>query len=295
MRIYIVDCDRTARSELKIMIEEGGMGDVCGAVSRWEEAYPEVQELRPDLVLADLTLSALKTIAYIQRVREMVPGTAVIILSHGGDMDAVRMAYDKGAELLIHKPFHETEVRNVLHNIEMARAMEWIISRAKDGGPYMGSACRDQIPKGGEQAAPQKVKEDSDLNQPIRRLKGILQEIGIFSEAGSKDIIRIIRYLIEQELDLRDITIRELCSRTGQNSKSVEQRIRRAASAGMANLASRGMDDYADPMFNEYGTRLYSLEQIKQEMSYIRGKSDRHGNVRVRKFLSGLLTCCSDI
>jgi len=55
------------------------------------------------------------------------------------------------------------------------------------------------------------------------------------------------------------------------------------------------MDDYADPVFNEYGARLYSLEQIKREMSYIRGKSDGHGNVRVRKFLSGLLVCCKDI
>lgn len=81
----------------------------------------------------------------------------------------------------------------------------------------------------------------------------------------------------------------------GQNTKSVERRIRRAASVGMANLAYRGMDDYADPVFSEYGARLYSLEQIKREMSYIRGKSDGHGNVRVRKFLSGLMVCCKDI
>lgn len=63
----------------------------------------------------------------------------------------------------------------------------------------------------------------------------------------------------------------------------------------LINLAYRGMDDYADPVFNEYGARLYSLEQIKREMSYIIGKSDGHGNVRVRKFLSGLLVCCKDI
>ena len=141
----------------------------------------------------------------------------------------------------------------------------------------------------------EKGELETDYNQSIRRLKSILQEIGILSEAGSKDIIRIVRYLIEEDLDIRDITVRELCSRMGQNSKSVEQRIRRAASVGMANLAYRGMDDYADPVFNEYGARLYSLEQIKREMSYIRGKSDGHGNVRVRKFLSGLLVCCKDI
>ena len=32
---------------------------------------------------------------------------------------------------------------------------------------------------------------ETDYNQSIRRLKSILQEIGILSEAGSKDIIRM--------------------------------------------------------------------------------------------------------
>lgn len=291
MRIYIVDCDRNSRTELKSMIEDGGMGTVAGIASRWEEACLEIQEMCPDMILADLTLSAPKTIVYIQKIKEILPQTSVVILSHVNDMDIIRMAYDKGAELLIHKPFLEAEVRNVLHNIEMSRAMEWLMDRARTGIPLPGFPGSMKALSNREQ----QEEQEPDLSQPIRRLKSILQEIGIFSEAGSKDIIRIIRYLIEEDLDLRDITVRELCSRMGQNPKSVEQRIRRAASAGMANLASRGMDDYADPVFNEYGARLYSLEQIKREMSYIRGKSDGHGNVRVRKFLSGLLACCRDI
>ena len=44
---------------------------------------------------------------------------------------------------------------------------------------------------------------ETDYNQSIRRLKSILQEIGILSEAGSKDIIRIVRYLIEEDLDTK--------------------------------------------------------------------------------------------
>ena len=72
----------------------------------------------PDMILADLTLSAPKTIAYIQKIREVLPQTSVVILSHVNDMDIIRMAYEKGAELLIHKPFNEIEVRNVLHNME---------------------------------------------------------------------------------------------------------------------------------------------------------------------------------
>ncbi len=156
---------------------------------------------------------------------------------------------------MIHKPYNEIEVRNVLHNIEMASAMQWLIVKARNDFSGGAFSCKASV----QGRKMQSEEQETDYNQSIRRLKGILQEIGILSEAGSKDIIRIVRYLIEEDLDIRDITVRELCSRMGQNTKSVEQRIRRAASVGMANLAYRGMDDYADPVFSEYGARLYSL------------------------------------
>ncbi|WP_243134505.1 DNA-binding domain-containing protein [Enterocloster asparagiformis] len=116
----------------------------------------------------------------------------------------------------------------------------------------------------------------------------------MLNDCGSRDILGIVRYLIEKNIELRDVTIRELCARMGENPKSVEQRIRRTAAAGMANLAVRGLEDYADPVFNEYAARLYSSEQIRREMNYIRGRSEQHGNVRVRRFLGGLLECCRE-
>ena len=153
---------------------------------------------------------------------------------------------------MIHKPFNEIEVRNVLHNMEMSRAMQWMIVKARND--FSAGAFSWESNVRVRKMQPEEL--ETDYNQSIRRLKSILQEIGILSEAGSKDIIRIVRYLIEEDLDIRDITVRELCSRMGQNCRSVEQRIRRAAAAGMANLASRGMDDYADPIFNEFGARF---------------------------------------
>lgn len=45
---------------------------------------------------------------------------------------------------MIHKPFNEIEVRNVLHNMEMSRAMQWLIVKARNDfcrGIFMGSKC----------------------------------------------------------------------------------------------------------------------------------------------------------
>lgn len=96
---------------------------------------------------------------------------------------------------MIHKPFNEIEVRNVLHNMEMSRAMQWLIVKARN------DFCRAFSWEANVQVRKMQPEEpETDYNQSIRRLKSILQEIGILSEAGSKDIIRIVRYLIEEDL-----------------------------------------------------------------------------------------------
>ncbi|MBS6953632.1 MAG: DNA-binding domain-containing protein [Enterocloster asparagiformis] len=285
MKIYIVDCDRTSRSELKNMIEVGNLGTIVGASPRWEEAYLRLQEVGPDVVLADLEFSTLKSMVYIGKVKAVMPETAVVVLSQAAHPETLRQAYEKGAELVLHKPLNQTEVRNVLYNLEMARAMKWLLSKAGPGAGREESGDRDR-------GAPKAPAADS--GPPIRRLRGILQEIGVLSDCGSRDILGIVRYMIEEDIELQDITLRELCGKMGENPKSVEQRIRRTAAAGMANLAARGMEDYADPVFNEYAVRLYSSEQIRREMNYIRGRSEQHGNVRVRRFLGGLLECCRE-
>ena len=295
MKIFIVDCDRTSRSELRNMIEAGNLGIVVGASPRWEEAYVRVQEVGPDVVLADLEFCTPKSMVYIEKVRAVMPETAVVALSQAGHPQTLRQAYEKGVELMIHKPLNEIEVRNVLYNLEMARAMKWLLGKAGRGarvGPLAVVAVHKHVARVRVEHRARAL-DPADPGPPTRRLRGILQELGVLNDCGSRDILGIVRYLIEKDIELRDVTIRELCARMGENPKSVEQRIRRTAAAGMANLAVRGLEDYADPVFNEYAARLYS-EQIRREMNYIRGRSEQHGNVRVRRFLGGLLECCRE-
>lgn len=286
MKIYLIDGDSVSRSAIRQMIEGEELGEVAGVSAGWDDACERIPGIRPDIILGDLPLPGLKTITCIRRIKERLPETAIIMLSQNHDVEIVRRAYEGGAELLLHKPVNMAEIRNVLGNMELVKNMQWILKQARSGIP--GNL-------GGEEGREGEQGNGVSLSDSIRHLKRILQEIGILNEAGSKDIIRIITYLMEQEMDFGDITVRELCRRMKQNPKSVEQRIRRTASEGMYHLAARGLDDYADPVYNEYGGRLYSFDQMKQEMNYIRGKSEKHGNVRVRNFLGGLLDCCRDI
>ncbi len=74
----------------------------------------------------------------------------------------------------------------------------------------------------------------------------------------------------------------------------MEQRIRRAAANGMVNLAHLGLEDYGNEIFTEYANSLYNFEQVRKEMDFIRGKTNKHGNIKIRNFLNALLISCQE-
>lgn len=297
MRIYIVDDDKGVCAVLKMIINDRRLGEICGISYSGQDALEDVAALKPDIILADLLMPELDGITFAEKTKKLLPDTSVIMLSQVESKEMVSKAYESGIEFYIHKPVNAIEIENVLRNIEASRAMKRIIEKAQDLFTETTVLQRKLSAQeaGAENAAPAR-KVPSVYNKAyMQRLRGILQGIGISSESGSKDIISIVEYLMENEMDITETTLNELCGRLGQNPKSVEQRIRRAAFAGMVNLANKGLEDYADPAFNEYAGRLYNFEQIRREMNYIRGKSDKHGNVRIRNFVNGLLSYCKEM
>lgn len=294
MRIYIVDDDKNVCSILKRIIGDRQLGEICGISNNGQDALEDVVSLKPDIVLADLLMPELDGISFAQKAKKLLPDVSVIMLSQVDNKEMVSKAYENGVEFYIHKPVNAIEIENVLKNIEASKAMKRIIAKAQDLFTEPSSLQRAAGIIREDETLARRLPQTSNRSY-MQRLRGILQGIGISSESGSKDIIAIIEYLMDNDLDITDTTLNELCGRLGQNPKSVEQRIRRAAFAGMVNLANKGLEDYADPVFNEYSGRLYNFEQIRREMNFIRGKSDKHGNVRIRNFISGLLAYCREV
>ncbi len=71
--------------------------------------------------------------------------------------------------------------------------------------------------------------------------------------------------MIEQGPESGKFTVSELCSRfSPNNSKSMEQRIRRAVNAGLTNLANMGLEDYSNDTFHDLAGTLYSLNRFLQ-------------------------------
>lgn len=275
MKIFIVDDNISIVKVLEKIIEDKDLGQVIGKASNGLDAMEDIKLLRPDIVLVDLLMPGKDGISMVREMKAFNPDILYIMISQVSSKEMISKAYQSGIEFYISKPIDAIEVETVLgkviERIEMNMKLEKIQSLFVGGGSLVV-----------ENAS----KAEVDNQAGIKR---VMQRMGILGEAGSQDIINAADYLISNNLSMSDITVIELCSNFNDNPKTMEQRIRRTATAGMINLANIGIEDYMNETFVEYSNGLYNFEQLKTEMDFIRGKTKKRGKVNLKKFLEGIV------
>ncbi len=287
MKLYLIDDDRNIINILKLIIRDRGLGELCGTASCGVDALDDFTEIHPDIVIVDLLMPEMDGIALVKQARPLLPNTAFIMLSQVSSKDMISQAYENGVEFYIQKPINSIEVESVIKAVSSSITAQRTLKQVQSifssqtgaAAPVHSASLPDREP----------------AEKPhITKLKTILQRLGIIGEKGSRDIITLVDYLIEHNEHMEDITLNQLCGQFSDNPKSMEQRIRRTANMGMVNLANLGIEDYYNDIFTEYSNTLYNFEQIRREMDYIRGKSVRHGNVKIKNFLNALVLSCED-
>lgn len=275
MRIYIVEDDRNVVKHLSHIIVDCDLGEVVGTAGDGAAAYEEILMLKPDLVLVDLLMPGKDGITLVQDIKKVNSRIQFVMISQVSSKEMIGRAYQSGVEYYISKPVNAIETQSVIkkvkEKISMYSTLNQIQNIFSSGAEPMSEAPRDS-------------REDE-----IRR---IFQKIGIVGEAGSQDILRVVLYLLDSGRSMADFTVKALCEKFTDQTKSMEQRIRRTATIGMTNLAHMGIEDYMNETLNELGNGLYSYEQIKIEMDYIRGKTRKRGKVNLKKFIDGMVSFC---
>lgn len=273
MKIFIVDDNISIVKILEKIIEDKDLGQVIGKASNGIDAIEDIKLLRPDIVLVDLLMPGKDGISMVREMKAINPDIQFIMISQVSSKEMISKAYRSGVEFYISKPIDaievETVLRKVIASIQMNKKLEKIQSL------FSGSTIE--------------LKESKAIDDNVAGIKRVMQRIGILGEAGSQDIINAAQYLINNNLSMSDITVIDLCSNFMDNPKTMEQRIRRTATAGMINLANIGIEDYMNEVFVEYSNGLYNFEQIKVEMDFIRGKGKKRGKVNLKKFLEGIV------
>lgn len=271
MEIFIVDDNENIIRILEQIILDQELGEIIGTAEDGLTASEEIGNLNPDIVLVDLLMPGLDGINLVGKLKKKFPSIQFIMISQVTSKDMVSKAYDVGIEYFITKPIDAIEVqvviKKVIEKIEMNEKLYQI----------------ESLFSGGRKRALRNTEDH------VTEIKRVMQRIGILGEVGSQDIIDVVKHLMDRNQNMSQLTIREVCSHFTDHPKSMEQRIRRTATTGLINLASLGVEDYMNEIFTEYSNSLYSFEQIKAEMDYIRGEGDNRGTVNIKKFLDGIL------
>ena len=115
-RLLLVDDHTLLRQGLRRAVEEAGF-DVVGEAADGQEALQLAAQLRPDLVLMDVTMPVLDGIEATRRLRHSVPEARVVILTMHGEEDMMDQALRAGAVAYLLKDCSTDQVAATLRAV----------------------------------------------------------------------------------------------------------------------------------------------------------------------------------
>ena len=96
MKILIVDDHEALRAGVRAVLESRGF-EVCGEAADGQEALARAQQLRPDLVILDITMPVLDGFSAAREIHKRLPGVGILLLSMHESASMVNVAKSSGA------------------------------------------------------------------------------------------------------------------------------------------------------------------------------------------------------
>lgn len=120
-RIMLVDDAKVMRLILARIFEEAGY-EVAGEAATGLEAVARYKEIKPDLVMMDITMPEMSGIDAVKEIRKIDPEARIIMCTAMGQRTLVLEAITAGARNYIVKPFTPSKVleaaREALRDVE---------------------------------------------------------------------------------------------------------------------------------------------------------------------------------
>ncbi|GGD23364.1 response regulator [Pontibacillus salipaludis] len=293
MNYFLVDDDVTIRAMLTEMIEDEDLGEVVGEREDGAELDTHVlQAKKVDILLIDLLMAERDGLETLKQIRDDFKGK-VVMISQVESKDLIGEAYSLGVEYYITKPLNRIEVTSILLKVNERITLDYSIQTIQQSlnlisGNSDSSTIKTPIPN-------KSVKEEGHA---------ILVELGVIGENGSRDLLEIIQYLDhdsvikgKESLSLKEIYHKIAEDRVGNEAKhsvlqrevkASEQRVRRTLHQGLSYIASLGLNDFANPVFDKYASTFFDYEQVRKKMLKLdKDKGKNAGRVRIdaKKFI----------
>ncbi len=114
--VLIVDDLAFVRMMIKDILIKYGFS-ICGEASNGVEAVKKYSELKPDVVLLDITMPVMNGLEALQRIMISDPHARIIMCSALGQQKLIISAIQAGAKDFIVKPFKEERLISALKKV----------------------------------------------------------------------------------------------------------------------------------------------------------------------------------
>ncbi|MBY0219484.1 response regulator transcription factor [Paenibacillus illinoisensis] len=170
MTILLADDHAMVRRGLHVFLSTQTDMKVVGEASNGQEAIEQAEKLQPDVVLMDLHMPVLDGIETARRLRTILPGIRVIVLTSFSDQDHVIPAVRAGVKGYLMKDIEPEDLAVAIRNVHAGQAQ---LHPAAAGQLMHVMASSDiqleaQDTVRTDSAAYGKVQDYEKLKQPLR-------------------------------------------------------------------------------------------------------------------------------
>ncbi|MCV9386387.1 response regulator transcription factor [Reichenbachiella ulvae] len=95
--VVLADDHSVVRKGLKLLLEESGSIDVVGEANSGDQALELINELRPQVLVTDITMPGLTGLELIPLVKKKFPDTNILVLSTHNDEEYILVSFEEGA------------------------------------------------------------------------------------------------------------------------------------------------------------------------------------------------------
>jgi DNA-binding NarL/FixJ family response regulator len=103
MRILIADDNQLVRRGVAEILSSLADCDVCGEASNGLEAFQKSREMRPDLVLLDISMPGTNGLETARLLRQAIPEIKILIMSHHDPVQLLPSVLEAGAHSCLDK------------------------------------------------------------------------------------------------------------------------------------------------------------------------------------------------